>query len=54
MWMGTAEGVMDKIKGGMPREWMEMIERENVVDEEGEIEMYSCVQNNSSPTSLAR
>ncbi|CAK6968746.1 uncharacterized protein LOC117809082 [Scomber scombrus] len=31
---------MDKIKGGMPKEWMEMIERENVVGEEGEIELY--------------
>lgn len=40
MWMGTAEGLMDKIKGGMPKEWMEMIGRENGVDEEGEIELH--------------
>ncbi|KAL7375280.1 hypothetical protein ABVT39_014699 [Epinephelus coioides] len=40
MWLATAEGVMEKIKEGMPKEWMGMIESEKVVDEEGDIEMY--------------
>ncbi len=40
MWLGTAEGVMGKIKEGMPREWIGMIEREAEVNEQGEIEMY--------------
>uniref|UniRef100_A0A671TR16 Reverse transcriptase domain-containing protein n=1 Tax=Sparus aurata TaxID=8175 RepID=A0A671TR16_SPAAU len=40
IWLGTAEGVMEKIKEGMPKEWMGMIERENEADEEGDIEMY--------------
>lgn len=40
MWLGTAEGVMEKIKEGMPKEWMAMIERENEADEERDIEVY--------------
>ena len=40
IWPGTAEGVIEKIKKAMPKEWMEMIERENVNGGEDEIDMY--------------
>ena len=40
LWPGTAEGVIEKKKKAMPKEWMEMIERENVMGGEDEIEMY--------------
>lgn len=40
MWLGTAEGIMEKIKNGMPREWKSMIENESGSSEGGEVEMY--------------
>ncbi|CAB1425524.1 unnamed protein product [Pleuronectes platessa] len=40
IWLGTAKGVIEKIKKAMPKEWMEMIERENEERGEDKIEMY--------------
>ena len=40
MWLGTAEGIMEKIKNGMPREWKSMIENESGPSVGGEVEMY--------------
>ena len=34
IWLGTAQGVLERIKEGMPREWVGMIEREAVVNGE--------------------
>ena len=36
IWLGTAQGVLERIKEGMPREWVGMIEREAVVNGEGD------------------
>ena len=51
IWPGTAEGVIEKIKKAMPKEWMEMIERENVMGGEDEIDM--CVGEGECKLSLA-
>lgn len=40
MWLGTAEGVMEKIKKGMPSEWVSMIERGDGMNGGGDVEMY--------------
>ena len=40
IWLGTAKGVIEKIKKAMPKEWMGMIEREKGVRGEDKIEMY--------------
>ena len=38
IWLGTAEGIMEKIKNGMPREWKRLIESGS--HEGGEAEIY--------------
>ncbi|CAJ1079172.1 hypothetical protein F7725_000099 [Xyrichtys novacula] len=40
MGLGTAETMMEKIKEGIPREWMRLIEREAGENGKGEIEMF--------------
>jgi len=39
MWMGTAEGLMERIKNGMPEEWRRMIATEVMGNDEGDVEM---------------
>ena len=40
IWLGTAKGELEKIKKAMPKEWIGMIERENMVKGGNKIEMY--------------
>jgi len=37
MWMGTAEGLMERIKNGMPEEWRRLIGTEVMGNAEGDV-----------------